>query len=103
MEVVWTKFAKITYFEILENLKLRWTFKEIKEFHDLTMSVLNKIKHDQVEFPIISTEYKIKKAVVHKNVSLYFKEEKHNQTIYLIVFFNNRMNPETLKRLLNNQ
>ena len=73
MEIVWTKFAKITYFETIENLKVRWTFKEVKEFHDLTNAVLNKIKYDQVEFPTINTEFKIKKAIIHKNVSLILK------------------------------
>ncbi len=101
MEIVWTQFAKITYFEIIENLQARWTKNEVKEFHELTTSILAKIKSQQVDFPTINTEFGIKKAIIHKNVSLYFKEETHNKIIYLIVFFNNRMNPKTLKKLLN--
>lgn len=100
MEIVWTKFAKITYFEILENLKERWSFKEIEEFHALTNAVLNKIKLDQVDFPTINSQFRIKRAIIHKNVSIYFRIETHSQKIYLVVFFNNRMNPKTLKKLL---
>ncbi|MGC1633348.1 MAG: hypothetical protein WA749_14660 [Gelidibacter sp.] len=103
MEIVWTKFAKITYFEILENLEVRWTFKEVKEFHDLTNAVLNKIKLNQVDFPAINVELNIKKAIIHKSISLYFKMESHSERVYLIVFFNNRMNPKTLRKLLRNQ
>lgn len=79
METVWSKFAKSTYFDILENLKARWTFKEVKEYHDLTNAVLSKIRLKYVEFPTINSEFNIKKAIIHKNVSLYFKMKNHNQ------------------------
>lgn len=84
MEIVWTKFAKITYFETIENLKSKWTFKEVKEFHDLTNAFLNKIKRNQVDFPTINAELEIRKAIIHKNVSLYFKMNPHSQKIFLV-------------------
>jgi hypothetical protein len=44
MEIVWTKLAKVTYVEILENLNRRWTKKEMKNFKDLTNDLLEKVK-----------------------------------------------------------
>ena len=32
MEIVWTRLAKITFKEVLENLHLRWTKNETKNF-----------------------------------------------------------------------
>ena len=101
MEIIWTKLSRITYDEVLENLKVRWTFREMIAFYELTDEVIQKIKQNEVEFPDVNLEFKIKKAIIHKTVSLYFKHE--NNKIYLVTFFNNRMNPETLKNLLNNQ
>lgn len=79
---LWKLFGRnllqITHAETLENLKVRWTFKEVKELHDLTNAVFNKIKLNHIEFPTINTEFKIKKAIIHKNVSLYFKIERHS-------------------------
>lgn len=72
----------------------------MKVFYDLTNEVIQKIKQNEIEFPFANRNLGVKKAIVHKTVSLYFKEE--NGHIYLITFFNNRMNPETLKKLLNN-
>ena len=48
MEVIWTKLAKITYIEVLENLKEHWTKKEVKQFRDLTNDLLIKIKEQQI-------------------------------------------------------
>lgn len=98
MEIIWTRLAKITYFEIFENLKERWTIKEMKSFYDLTNEVLHKIQSNHILFPLVNKELEIRKVVIHQNVSLYFKIE--HEKIYLISFFNNRMNPQTLNILL---
>ena len=98
MEIIWTKLARITYDEVLENLKDRWTFREMIAFYELTDEVIQKIKQNEVEFPDVSSQFKVKKAIIHTTVSLYFKRQ--NDKIYLITFFNNRMNPKTLSKLL---
>lgn len=100
MEIIWTRLANITYREVFENLDWRWTKKEMIRFRDLTDEVLEKIKTEQVIHPFANETLGIRKAKIHKNVSLFYKEDKENNTIYLITFFNNRMNPKTLKKLL---
>ena len=100
MEIVWTKLAKITYIEVLENLKKRWTKKEMKNFKDLTNELLEKVKNEQVEHLFANEKLGVRKGVVHKNLSLFYREDRKNNKIYLITFFNNRMNPKTLKKLL---
>ena len=100
MEIVWTKLAKITYIEVLENLKKRWTEKEMKNFKDLTNELLEKVKNEQVEHLFANEKLGVRKGVVHKNVSLFYREDRKRNKIYLITFFNNRMNPKILKKLL---
>ena len=101
MEIVWTKLAKITYIEVLENLKKRWTKKELKNFKDLTNELLEKVKNKQVVHLYANEKLGVRKGVVHKNVSLFYREDRKRNKIYLITFFNNQMNPEILKELLN--
>lgn len=101
MEIIWTKLANITYLEVLHNLNQRWTKKELKSFNILTNNLLDKIKNKEVTHLFVNEKLGIQKGVVHKNVSLYYKEI--NNKIYLITFFNNRMNPNTLKELLKKQ
>ncbi len=87
--------------EILENLNERWTAKELMDFHKLMKNVVSKIEFSKVEFQFSNEKLGIRKAIIHRNVSLYFKVE--SDKIYLVTFFNNRMNPETLKKLLNDK
>ncbi|QTE21134.1 hypothetical protein [Polaribacter cellanae] len=100
MEIIWTRLANITYKEVFENLDWRWTKKEMRNFRDLTNDLLEKVKNEQVTHPFVNKALGIRKAIVHKNVSLFYKEDKKSSKIYLITFFNNRMNPKTLKKLL---
>lgn len=72
----------------------------MRDFRDLTNELLEKAKKRQVTHPYINKSLGIRKGIVHKNVSLFYKEDKENNKIYLITFFNNRMDPKTLKRLL---
>ena len=100
MEIVWTRLAKITYIEVLENLKKRWTGKDIENFRDLTNELLEKVKNEQVVHRYANEKLGVRKGVIHKNVSLFYREDRKNNKIYLITFFNNRMNPKTLNKLL---
>ncbi|WP_142785242.1 hypothetical protein [Changchengzhania lutea] len=77
--------------------------KEIKTFKDLTNGVLEEIKNRRVTHLYANEALGIRKGLVHKNVSLFYKEDRENNKVYLITFFNNRMNPETLRTLLKKQ
>ncbi len=100
MEIIWTRLANTTYKEVFENLEWRWTKKEMKVFRDSTNELLEKVKNEEVVHPFVNEKLGIRKGKVHKNVSLFYKEDRQNNKIYLITFFNNRMNPKTLKKLL---
>jgi hypothetical protein len=100
MEIVWTRLALITYKEVLGNLHLRWTKNEMKNFTVLTNELLEKIKNLQIVCPFANKRLGIQKGYIHKNVSLFYKEDKKTNTIYLITFFHNRMNPKELNKLL---
>jgi hypothetical protein len=84
----------------MENLKLNWTKKEMTSFKNLTNDLLGKIQSEQIVCPYANKKLGIKKGVVHKNVSLFYKEDRVNEKIYLVTFFNNRVNPKTLNKLL---
>jgi hypothetical protein len=100
MEIIWTRLAYITYKEVFENLDRRWTKKEMRDFRDLTHDLLEKVKNMQVIHPFVNEPLGIRKAIVHSNVSLFYKDDKLNNKVYLVTFFNNRMDPKTLKKLL---
>ena len=73
MEVIWTQLAKITYREVLENLKKRWTKKQLKDFRNLTNELLEKIKSEQVVHPFANKKLD---AVCFINLFHYFLVSK---------------------------
>ena len=78
MEIVLTKLAKITYIEVLENLKKRWTKKELKNFKDLTNAFLEKVNNEQVVHLYANEKLGVRKGVIRKNVSLFYREDRKN-------------------------
>lgn len=101
MEIIWTKLAKFTYFEIIENINNYWNKNQSKNFVNLTKNQITNIESGVIKNKLINNQ--IRKCIIHKNVSLYYIEDKKNHKIILITFYNNRMNPKTLLTLLNKE
>ncbi len=99
MEIVWTRMARITYFEILENLQKYYTKKEIQDFYRLTEENLLQITSGKVYHSVVYPE--IRRVIIHPNISLFYKINEKGNILHLITFFNNRMNPDLIKKLLN--
>lgn len=98
MKVIWSKQSEISYIEILEFLEINWTKKELLSFKESTNAIIYKIASKQISFPFENKKLQVQKAVIHKNVSLYYTER--NSTILLITFFDNRKNPDKLRDIL---
>lgn len=101
MKIVWTRMARVTYFEVLENLDKYWTSKEIGVFHRLTEENLLQITSRKTLHPRIDTNSEIRRIIIHPHVTLFYKIDEVENHLVLITFFNNRMNPGSLKKLLN--
>ncbi len=99
MKIVWTEIARITYLEIIENLQKYWTENEIQNFHRLTEENISQITSGKILHPLIYP--KIRRVIIHPNVTLFYKMDKKQDCMYLITFFNNRMDPKLMKKLLN--
>ncbi len=99
MKIVWTNLAKTTYFNAIDDLYKHWTKTEISNFITRTSIHLDTIKNGLVTHKLIHK--RIRKCIIHKNISLYYTENEVDNEIILIVFYNNKMNPKTLVKLLN--
>lgn len=97
MEVIWSAKAKITFFNVLDYLDKNWTKKEIIQFNMRTEMVLRAIKRNPGIFPFSLKHKEIRKAIVDKNNSFFYKVDSYNNKIYLLTFFDNRQNPDRLK------
>lgn len=96
MEVIWSAKAKITFFSVIDYLHENWTMKEIIQFNQRTQIIINSISKNPGIFPTSSKNKEIRKAIVDKNNSFFYKVDSYHQKIYLLTFFDCRQDPKKL-------
>ena len=96
MEIIWSAKAKITFFSVIDYLNENWTKKEMIQFNQRTHINLNAIGKNPGIFPASSKNKEIRKAIVDKNNSFFYKIDSYHQRIYLLTFFDSRQDPEKL-------
>jgi plasmid stabilization system protein ParE len=94
LKIRWSKKAKTNYDNVLAYLHENWSDKEVEKFINKTNSILTIISHQPFIFK--ASNYKhIRKAVIGKQNSLFYLV--HNSEVYLLSFWDNRMDPKKNK------
>ena len=96
MEVIWSAKAKITFFLVIDYLNENWTKKEIIQFNQRTQITINAIRKNPGMFPASIENKEIRRAIVDKNNSFYYKIDSYHQKIHLLTFFDGRQDPKKL-------
>ncbi len=96
MKISWTPTARKTYFKVLEYLDEAWTQREIQNFVNITEKVLNLIVIDPEMFEASRKKSNVRKGLITKHNTLYYRIKPRKQEIELITFWDNRQNPEKL-------
>ena len=96
MEIIWSAKAKITFFSVIDYLNSNWTKKEMLQFYQRTHITLNAIKKNPDIFPASSKNKEIRKGIIDKNNSFFYKIDSYHQRIYLLTFFDSRQDPKKL-------
>jgi len=97
MEVIWSAKARITFFKVLDYLEKNWNKREIIQFIRKTDVIIQPIQKNPGIFASSSKYKNIHKAIIDKNNSFFYHVDKKNRKIFLLTFFDNRQNPESLK------
>ncbi|MDP2112590.1 MAG: hypothetical protein Q8K69_00880 [Bacteroidota bacterium] len=97
MEVIWSAKAKITFFSVIDYLNENWSKKEMIQFNHRTQITINAIVKNPGIFSISATNKEIRRAVVDKNNSFFYRIDTYNQKIHLLTFFDSRQDPKKLK------
>ena len=97
MKVVWTGKAKISFSKILEYLNENRTQKEINNFAAEAQKAIFQIGQNPFMFITSGKKKNIRKGFVNRKVSLFYRIRKRKKEIELLLFWDNRQNPEDLK------
>ena len=95
--IIWSAKARATFYLVLDYLNENWTKKEMVQFFNRTELIINTIRKNPFLFPASTSNPTIRKAVIDKNNSLYYKIDSYKQEIHLLTFFDSRQDPGKLK------
>ena len=95
MNVVWTTDAEDTYEQNIAYLQDEWDDFVISTFIENTDEAIAYIVDNPALYPFYDKKNKIRRCVIVKQISLYYKITETN--IELLLFWNNYQNPKKLK------
>ena len=96
-KILWTDFALKELESTIEYLEENWTSREIQKFALLLDLQLNRLKIYPNLFPESHRYKKIRKSVLTRQVSMYYRVV--NLEIQIISLFDNRQNPKKLDQI----
>ena len=94
-QIIWSPSAENDFAEILNYLSINWNNKIVNQFIDKLDDYLDLIEINPKYFPIINKGLNIRKCVITKQNSLFYRASKNK--IELIRLFDTRQNPDKLK------
>ena len=97
MKVIWTGKAKLSFYKIIEYLNKNWTQREINNFASEVQKAISQIGQNPLMFIASRKKKNIRKGFVNKRVCLFYRVNKRKRTIELLLFWDNRQNPDDIK------
>lgn len=83
--IIWSTQAKMSYEDIIDDLLRKWSVDIALEFEKLTNYLLDRLLQNKHLCP--ATQHKkLRKCVIHKNVSLVYKVNRKNIELVSFVF-----------------
>ena len=99
IHVIWTPTAELSYSLALEEIYKRWTITEVINFMELVDDFVKKLAAGIIQGKI-SKKTNLRSFVISKQTTLYFDYFEAPKRIELLLFWNNRKDPKTLKKIL---
>jgi plasmid stabilization system protein ParE len=91
--IEWSPLAEHDFANILEYLNKNWDEKVTNNFIDLTEEVIRQISVNPRQFPVIYKKEKIRKCVLTKHNTLFYRDSKSR--IDILRIYDTRQDPKT--------
>lgn len=92
--LVWSRLAERDYAGILQYLSENWDGKVVVLFIDLTENLLRQISINPRQFPLIYKKRKIRKCVLTKHNTIFYRDNKTQ--IDILRIYDTRQDPDKL-------
>jgi len=94
-KIIWSPKSEKDFENILEYLSKEWDAEVTIKFIDLIDILLIQISINPRQFPLIHKSLNIRKCVISKHNTLYYRNRRNH--IELLRIYDNRQNPENLR------
>jgi plasmid stabilization system protein ParE len=94
-QVIWSPLAENDFAAILQYLQDNWESAVVSKFIDLTEEIIEQVAINPKQFPVIQKSKRIKKCVITKHNTLYYRERKYY--IDILRIYDTRQDPNKLK------
>jgi plasmid stabilization system protein ParE len=92
--IIWSPLSENDFATILDYLDKNWGSKVALNFIELTENILNQISINPRQFPICYKRKRIRKCVLTRHNSLFYRDGKTN--IEILRIYDTRQDPNTL-------
>jgi|SRR5450759_287120 len=93
-QIIWSPLAEFDFANLLDYLDKNWERKVASNFIDLTENILNQISLNPKQFPICYKRKKVRKCVLTKHNTLFYRETRSRVEILRI--YDSRQDSDTL-------
>jgi len=92
--IIWSNLSKKDFDNILDYLDKNWGHRVAANFIDLTENIVNQISINPRQFPICYKRKKVRKCILTKHNTIFYRDGKINVEILRI--YDTRQDPNTL-------
>ncbi len=90
MKIVWSKRAKSSYDKMVDDILAKWNYTVAENLEAKVDTLIDNLKSHNKLCPK-SKQFKVRKCVIHKNVSLIYRI-KNKSEIEIVTFVFNKSN-----------
>ncbi len=94
-QIIWSPSAEADLKDVLFYLQIKWSERVIAKFISKVDDALEMIIAAPKTFPIINQELQLRKCVITKHNTLFYRELPHK--IEVVRLFDSRQDPQKLK------
>lgn len=99
LKVKWSTLAEITLADEIDFILKKWNLAEANKFVSLVYDYLGRLTKNP-EIGIFNSKFNCFSIVISKQTTLFYKILESENTLALVLFWNNKQNPAYLKKML---